>query len=98
MMVGCGGASSGSRRAFACQNGFGRYRICLYVPTFLGHPSLLVMRPSDPFSHFLLVCCRELCRPKVEGQFVDLAIEVEGYLVVLVVYPGAGIDADIEGF
>src|SRR3954462_9084095 len=52
--------------------------------TFLGHP-LLVVRSGDPFLHFLLVLHRKLCRPEIESQLVDLAIEVEGHPVILVV-------------
>lgn len=45
----------------------------------------------------LLVVGGQLRRAKVEGQLVDLAVEMEGRLIILVVHPGAEVDPDVEG-
>src|SRR6266851_3244014 len=58
----------------------------------------LVSRPGESMLHGLLFVARQLHRPKVDGQFVDLTVERERHLVVLVVDTRACIDSDIEGF
>src|SRR6266436_5127202 len=61
-----------------------------------GYPSL-ISRFGDRFLRLLLVRSGQLHRPEVDGQLIDLAVECERYLVVLVVDPRAGVDADVEG-
>ena len=47
--------------------------------------------------NLLLVRCRKLHRPEVEGQQVDGAGEGERHLIVLLVHRCAGVNADVEG-
>src|SRR6266567_7170319 len=61
-----------------------------------GYPSLVV-RSGGRLSHPHLFRSREVRRPEVERHVVDLAVEAKWYLVVLIVYPGAGVEPDVEG-
>ncbi len=45
-----------------------------------------------------MVIARQLRRPELEGELVELAGEAERHLVVLVVHGRARIDAHVEGF
>ena len=57
----------------------------------------LVVRYGDRFLQLLPSVIGQLRRSELEGQLVDLAGEGERHLVVLVVHPRAGVDADVEG-
>src|ERR1019366_3390858 len=70
-----------------------------YVLTLSGsaRPTHLVVRYGDCSRSLFLVLLRQLHRPELEGQLVDLAVERERHLVVLVVHTRSGIDPNIEG-
>ena len=57
----------------------------------------LIPGSGDCCSNDLAVRGGQLLRAEFEGQLVELAREAEGHLVVLVVYSGAGVHADVEG-
>src|SRR5271165_4951989 len=61
------------------------------------HPGILVLRDGDCFRSRLVVLRGKLRRTEFEGELVDLAGEGEGHLIVVVVHPGAGIHANVEG-
>src|SRR5947207_14881128 len=60
-------------------------------------PARLVLGPGESFVNDLLIRRRQLLRPEVEGQLVDLAVEAERHLIVLVVHRRAGVYSNVEG-
>ena len=57
----------------------------------------LVSGSGESVLNDLMFLARQLYRPELEGQLVDLAVEAERHLVVLVVHRRAGVDPDVEG-
>ena len=90
------------------KSSFASIRVSFSLRRDLGHPrsdqnvSLLLLArlipgSGDCCSNDLAVRGGQLLRAEFEGQLVELAREAERHLVVLVVYSGAGVHADIEG-